>query len=81
MKVRIHNYYFTEKNNYSLVQEVKQVVGYDFQDVELYGDLPYSYESLMKVTNLNNVYEIVDFGSRDTIALFNEGVNKWVRVC
>ncbi len=78
MKVYINRYYFDESEKSELIQEVKEVLGRDFDSVELFGHFGSSYESIEKINNLDRCFEIVDYGSRETLAERNDS-DEWIK--
>ncbi len=62
-KVWIDNYYQT---NSELVDEIAEILGRQDFNVELFG-------CLLETRKLPNSYTIVDFGSRDTLVICDDG--------
>jgi hypothetical protein len=83
MKIWIGNHYFSEKEKPELAEEIRDIVGDDnYDNVGLIGFLPDSYEGKLRVKTLDNVSEIIDHGSTETLAYKAETCGdtvNWVR--
>ena len=82
MRIWIGNHYFSEREKPALAEEIEDVLGRTYDEVELFGNLPSSYEGKLTINDLSKIFEIVEYGSRELLANREDAVGdtqNWVR--
>lgn len=82
MRIWIGNHYFSEREKPALAEEIEDILGRTYAEIELFGNLPSSYEGKLAINDLSEVFEIVEYGSRELLANREETVGNtqnWVR--